>query len=287
MRVNARVPQEYNRINLEPISGALGAIVHGVDMRELDDEMITELHQAWMDHKVLFFRNQELTSAQHVEYGKAFGELEIHPFTSNLEEQPEIIVLESTPENFVAAESWHSDVTFRECPPKGSVLVGRVLPPYGGDTAWADMQLAYERLPDGLKEQIEGLYAIHSYEKVFGANRTGHRHAVDEVVEKAKEQYPPQRHPIVRTHPETGIKSLFINRNFVTGIDGMTQDESRWLRHRLYEQVNRLEITCRFRWQPGSVAQWDNRCTQHYAIPDYGGFHRRMERVTMIGDRPR
>ena len=104
MRVNARVPQEYNRINLEPISGALGAIVHGVDMRELDDEIITELHQAWMDHKVLFFRNQELTSAQHVEYGKAFGELEIHPFTSNLEEQPEIIVLESTPENIVAAE---------------------------------------------------------------------------------------------------------------------------------------------------------------------------------------
>ena len=163
MRVNARVPQEYNRINLEPISGALGAIVHGVDMRELDDEIITELHQAWMDHKVLFFRNQELTSAQHVEYGKAFGELEIHPFTSNLEEQPEIIVLESTPENFVAAESWHSDVTFRECPPKGSVLVGRVLPPYGGDTAWADMQLAYERLSDDLKEQIEGLArSIHT-----------------------------------------------------------------------------------------------------------------------------
>ncbi|MGA0217810.1 MAG: TauD/TfdA dioxygenase family protein [Ilumatobacteraceae bacterium] len=287
MRVDVVQPRDYNRIKVEPISGALGAEVSGVDMRDLDDELVAELRQAWMDHLVIFFRDQELTPQQHVEYGRAFGEVEIHPFTDNLDGQPEVIVLESSPEKFVAAESWHSDVTFRECPPMGSVLLGRVIPPFGGDTAWANMYLAYERLPDDLKEQIEGLKAIHSYAKVFGKQGKALRETSNAALESAEEQYPPQHHPIVRTHPETGKKSLFINRNFVTGIEGMTSDESRELRHRLYEQVDRLEITCRFRWQEGSVAQWDNRCTQHYAIPDYGGFHRRMERVTMIGDRPR
>jgi len=287
MRVGVLQPRDYNRIKVEPISGALGAEITGVDMRDLDDELVAELRQAWMDHLVIFFRDQDLTPQQHVEYGRAFGEVEIHPFTDNLEGQPEVIVLESSPEKFVAAESWHSDVTFRECPPMGSVLLGRVIPPYGGDTAWANMYLAYERLPDDLKEQIEGLNAIHSYAKVFGKQGRALRGTSDVALDSAEEQYPPQHHPIIRTHPETGKKSLFINRNFVTGIEGMTQDESRELRHRLYEQVNRLEITCRFRWQAGSVAQWDNRCTQHYAVPDYGGFRRRMERVTMIGDRPR
>ena len=163
----------------------------------------------------------------------------------------------SPPENFVAAESWHSDVTFHECRQRAQCRRAG-LPPYGGDTAWQICN-SHERLPDGLKEQIEGLYAIHSYEKVFGANRTGHRHAVDEVVEKAKEQYPPAA-PDRSNAPETGIKSLFINRNFVTGIDGMTQDESVGLPPAVRAGES-TEITCRFRWQPGSVAQWDNRCS--------------------------
>ena len=229
---------------------------------------------------MLFFRDQDLTHAQHVAYGRALGELEIHPFVKSVEDHPEIIVLHSTPEKFSAAEQWHSDVTFRECPPLGSVLLGRVIPAYGGDTCWADMELAYERLPDDVKEQIDGRYAIHSYVKAFGKTMSEEQRA------EAAEEFPDQKHPIVRTHPVTGAKSLYVNRIFTLTIDGMTPDESRPLRRRLYEQATTPEFQCRFRWRQNSIAQWDNRCTQHYAVPDHGGATRRVERVTLLGDRP-
>ena len=157
MRVTATDVACYNRISVTPVTGSIGAEVENVDLREIDDEIITELHDAWMDHKVLFFRNQELTHAQHVAYGKSFGELEIHPFSPQADGYPEILVLESTPEKFQAAESWHSDVTFRERPPNGSILLARIVPQWGGDTVWANMELAYERLPDDVKELIEDL----------------------------------------------------------------------------------------------------------------------------------
>ena len=280
MRVTSTTVGDYDRIKVEPITGSIGAEVGGVDLREIDDELIAELHDAWMAHKVLFFRDQDLTQEQHIAYGAAFGELEIHPFTDNHAGHPEIIVLESTPEKFSAAEIWHSDVTFRECPPLGSILYGRIIPPYGGDTCWANMELAYEMLPDDIKEQIDGQVAIHSFIKTFGRSMTAEEQA------KVREEYPDQKHPIVRTHPVTGAKSLFVNRNFTMGIDGMTADESRPLRRLLCAQAHIPEVQCRFRWKPGSIAQWDNRCTQHYAVPDHGGHHRRVERVTLLGDRP-
>jgi taurine dioxygenase len=280
MRVDATTVGDYERIRVEPLTGTIGAEIGGVDLREVDDEALAELQRAWLDHKVLFFRDQDLTPAQHVAYAARFGELEVHPFTNNLTDQPEIIVLESTPEKFQAAELWHSDVTFRECPPLGSILLGRIVPPYGGDTCWADMELAYELLPDDLKAEIEDRVAIHSFVKAFGRNMNEAERA------KAQQDYPDQKHPIVRTHPETGRKALFVNRGFTIDIDGMSRDESRPLRHRLYAQAEIPEVQCRFRWRPNSIAQWDNRCTQHYAVPDHGGFHRRMERVTLIGDRP-
>ena len=280
MRVTATDVACYNRISVTPVTGSIGAEVENVDLREIDDEIITELHDAWMDHKVLFFRNQELTHAQHVTYGKSFGELEIHPFSPQADGYPEILVLESTPEKFQAAESWHSDVTFRERPPNGSILLARIVPQWGGDTVWANMDLAYERLPDDVKELIEGRYAIHSYVKAFGRTMS------DEQRSKALEQFPEQKHPIVRTHPVTGKKGLFINRVFTLTIDGMTPDESRPLRRQLFEQATLPELQVRFRWQAGSMAQWDNRVTQHYAVPDHGGHRRRMERVTLAGERP-
>ncbi len=280
MRIDAVDVGDYERIRVEPVTGSIGAEISGVDLREVDEETQAELHQAWMDHKVLFFRDQELTNAQHVAYGRLFGELEIHPFVDNIADQPEIIVLESTPERFSAAEAWHSDVTFRECPPLGSILYGRIIPPYGGDTCWANMELAYELLPDELKEEIDGRYAVHSYVKAFGRGMS------EEEQAQARETYPDQKHPLVRTHPVTGRKSLFMARNFMLTIDGMTPEESRPLRYRLYEQSTIPEIQVRFRWRPNSIAQWDNRCTQHYAVPDHGGQQRRVERVTMIGDRP-
>lgn len=280
MRITSTTIGDYDRITVEPLTGSIGAEIGNVDLRVLDGDMIAEIQRAWIDHKVLFFRDQDLTQEQHVAYGRALGELEVHPFSPNVPDHPEILVLESTPESFQAAEVWHSDVTFRESPPLGSILFGRTIPPYGGDTCWANMELAYELLPDDLKEQIQDRVAIHSYSKTFGRNMS------DEERAKAQEEFPDQKHPIVRTHPVTGAKSLYVNRAFTVGIDGMTQDESRELRHRLYEQSRIPEIQCRFRWRPNSIAQWDNRCTQHYAVPDHGGSHRRMERVTLLGDRP-
>jgi len=280
MRIDAVRSKEYNRIRVEPVSGSIGAEVVDIDLRELDDEIVDEIADAWLQHKVLFFRDQQLNHAQHVAYGQALGELEVHPFVESIDGHPEIIVLESTPERFSAAEYWHSDVTFRECPPLGSILYGRVIPDYGGDTCWANMELAYDMLSDDVKAQIDGRYAVHSYVKSFGANKND--------AEKAAllEKYPDQKHPVVRTHPVTGAKSLFVNRVFTLTIDGMTPDESRDLRQQLFAQARIPEIQCRFRWRPNSIAQWDNRCTQHYAVPDHGGFRRRVERVTLAGDRP-
>jgi len=280
MRVSATAIKDYDRIRVEPITGSIGAEIPGVDLRDLDDQLIAELHHAWMAHKVLFFRDQDLTQEQHIAYGRAFGELEVHPFTRNASEHPEIIVLESTPDNFQSAEVWHSDVTFREAPPLGSILYGRIIPPYGGDTCFANMELAYDMLPEEVKEQIQDRVAIHSFVKTFGRTMTAEEQA------NVREEYPDQKHPIVRTHPVTGAKSLFINRNFTIGIDGMTAEESRPLRRLLCAQAHIPEVQCRFRWRPGSIAQWDNRCTQHYAVPDHGGHHRRVERVTLLGDRP-
>ena len=280
MRITATEVASYNRISVTPMTGSIGAEVDQVDLRDLDDEIISEIHDAWMKHKVLFFREQDLTQAQHVAYGKAFGELEIHPFSAQADEHAEILVLESTPEKFQAAQTWHSDVTFRECPPDGSVLLGRVVPEWGGDTVWANMELAYEWLPDDAKAQIEGRYAVHSYVKAFGGAMT------DEQRSRALEEFPEQKHPIVRTHPVTGKKGLFINRVFTLTIDGMTPEESRPLRRRLFEQAALPELQVRFRWRAGSLAQWDNRITQHYAVPDHGGQNRRMERVTLVGERP-
>ncbi len=280
MRVEATAVADYNRIRVEPLTGSIGAEISGVDLRDFDDEIIAELSQAWLDHKVLFFRDQDLTHEQHLAYGRALGELEIHPFSDHVDDYPEILVIDSTPDKFVAAEVWHSDVTFRECPPLGSILLGRIMPPYGGDTCFANMELAYDLLPDDLKEEIDGLYAVHSYAKSFGRGMS------EKELAETQEKFPDQKHPLVRTHPVTGNKGLFMARNFMLTIDGMTPDESRQLRYRLYEQSTIPEIQVRFRWRPNSIAQWDNRCTQHYAVPDHGGQKRRVERVTMIGDRP-
>ncbi len=280
MRVDSVVAKEYNRITVAPLTGSIGAEIRGVDLRDADDEVIAEIQDAWLQHKVLFFRNQNLTQAQHVAYGRRLGQLEIHPFVRSVEAHPEIIVLESTPEKFSAAEFWHSDVTFRPDPPLGSVLFGRCIPEHGGDTLWANMELAYEGLTDEIKEQIDGCRAIHSYLKTFGKTMS------PEQREKAEAEHPDQSHPIVRTHPVTGAKSLFVNRPFTLTIEDMERAEARALLEKLWHQAEIPEFQCRFRWQPNSIAQWDNRCTQHYAVPDYGGHSRRVERVTLIGTRP-
>ena len=280
MRVDATRVGDYHRIRVRPVTGTIGAEVDEVDLRDLDDETVAELHDAWMQHKVLFFHGQELSRSDHVEYVRNFGELEVHPFAPHVDGHPEMLVLNSTPESFQAAETWHSDVTFRECPPTGSVLRGRVVPEWGGDTCFANMELAYELLTDEVKAEIEGAYAVHSYMKAFGRSMSEEKRA------EAQQQFPDQKHPVVRTHPVTGAKALFVNQIFTLRIDGIDPQRSRSLLWDLYAQAKLPEVQCRFRWREGSIAQWDNRCTQHYAVPDHGGTHRRMERVTLVGDEP-
>lgn len=280
MFVRATSVASYDRIRVEPVTGSIGAEVSGVDLRDLDEDAAAELRDAWLAHKVLFFRDQPMTRAEHVAYGRRFGELELHPFIPFPEGYPEIVLLESTPERQAAAEIWHSDVTWRVEPSLGSILYGRRIPPYGGDTVWADMELAHDLLDDETKALIDGRTAAHSFVKTFARRKSA------EEVASLLEQYPEAHHPIVRTHPETGRHCLYVNRNFTERIDDMDPAESDALLQRLYRQAEIPQVQCRFRWREGSIAQWDNRCTQHYAVPDYGGFSRLVERVTICGDKP-
>ena len=271
---------DYQHIQVLPLTASIGAEVHGADLRSVDDDTFAELHDAWMQWKVLFFRDQHLSYGEHVAFGQRFGDLEIHPFLRNVPEQPEIIVFESTAEKPNAAEAWHTDVTFRECPPMGSALRGRVIPDVGGDTLWANMELAYERLPDKVKDAIAGRKAVHSYSKVFARDATGARKT------EIATELPDVLHPIVRTHPVTGREVLFISKPFTLRIDDMEAEASERLLEQLYEQAKVPQFQCRFRWRADSIALWDNRCTQHYAVPDFFPHHRQMERVTIIGDKP-
>lgn len=271
----------YGPIELAPVAGFLGAeVVSGAHIGTLDPEVFAHLHQAWLDWKVLFFRNQhEVTTPDHIAFTRQFGGLEIHPFLPD-NGYPEIVVLDTAGEAPARAEIWHTDVSFRECPPDGSVLRGCIIPPYGGDTVWADMERAYELLDDATKELIENRTATHSLRRTFGR-----RLSETELSEKLAE-FPDQHHPIVRVHPDTGRRSLYVNRPFVTQIDDMEPDDSDRLLQQLLRFAENPTIQCRFRWQPGSFAMWDNRSTQHFASQDYGDEHRRMERVTLLGSKP-
>ena len=277
-----------NRIEVRPIAGAIGAEIHGIDLADSpSDEQFDTVRRAFLDHQVIFFRDQALDPDSHKELGRRFGELNIHGYYKSLPGHPEILPVLKEPE---ATENiggvWHSDVTYLPEPALGSILYALEVPAAGGDTMFASQYHAYEALSDGMKEMLEGLRAIHSSDlftnkarrDAANATRTTKLAEIDETVESS--------HPVVRTHPETGRKCLFVNGAFTRRIDGWTVEESRPLLDYLYRQAARPEFTCRFRWRQGSIAFWDNRCTQHYALNDYQGYRRTMHRVTLEGDRP-
>jgi len=276
---------------LERITGTLGAEVQGVDLGgKLSDELIRQLTAALVEHKVLVFRDQPITTFQHIALAKRFGPLEIHPFTqpssgfANSDERPEVIRIESTADRPSAAATWHSDVTFRQTPSLASILRCRVAPAYGGDTVWADMEAAYNGLDETTREWISGLTAIHDWE-AFRKNmrRSGvPQERIDELVR----EHPPAEHPVVRTHPVSGRKILYVNLTFTAAIKGLPNDESQALLRRLSAQAHRPEYQMRLRWRPDTIAMWDNRSTQHYGVGDFHPQHRLMERVTVAGDRP-
>ncbi|MDF1722390.1 MAG: taurine dioxygenase [Minwuia sp.] len=279
----------YERIEVKPIAGALGAEISGVSMAEpMGNQVFQEVHDALMAHQVIFFRDQNVTPAEHVAFARQFGTLHIHPYAPSLEGHPEVLILKSSRENRSSASAWHSDVTFQEEPPLGSILLARQVPENGGDTMWANMYLAYEALSASMKRYLEGMTALNSpgkaafekaYDKEISDGDKG-------GIRAERSSLAPVAHPVVRTHPVTGRKALYVNSIFTQKLEGVSSMESKAVLGYLFDHLKRPEFTCRFRWEKGSVAFWDNRCTQHYAIADYGDATREMHRVTVNGDKP-
>ena len=274
-------------LEIHPIAGALGAELHGVDLSvDLSDATVAAIRQALLDHLVIFFRDQELPPDRFAAFAKRFGQPVEYPFVKGIEGFPEIIAvakLEHEKSNFGGI--WHSDTTYLETPPMGSMLLAREVPPYGGDTLFANQYLAYEALSDGLKATLDGAVGISTSAKA-DVSRTREDRIKSDGTEAAKQPLS-AAHPAVRTHPETGRKALYVNTAHTSRFEDMTEEESAPILNYLFQHQIRPEFTCRFRWAPGSVAFWDNRCAQHNPINDYHGFRRIMHRITLAGDTPR
>ena len=278
---------QQGTIQVRRLAGALGAEVSGVDLRgPLADEQAAELRRAWLEHLVIFFRDQPLTPAQYMAFAQRFGEPVEYPMVKGIEGFPRIIEvkkLEHERVNFGGI--WHSDTTYLERPPMASMLLAREIPPWGGDTLFANMYLAYETLSDGMKRVLDGLKAVNSSTKA-DASKTREDRIKTDGREGARSDFVAE-HPVVRTHPETGRKALYVNLGHTVRFAGMTEEESAPILSYLFQHQVRPEFTCRFVWQPGSIALWDNRCAQHNPINDYHGYRRVMHRITLAGDVPR
>jgi taurine dioxygenase len=269
-----------------PVAGALGAEVAGVDLSaDLDEETVTALRQAWLEHLVLFFRDQDLPPARFLAFARRFGEPIEYPFVKGLDDFPEIIpVLKLETERVNFGGIWHSDTAYLDVPPMASMLVARPGPPAAGDTEFANMYRAYETLSKGMRRLLDGLVAVNS-SAAADVSRTREDRLKDSARADARKEYA-AAHPVVRVHPETGRRALYVNVAHTVRFEGMTEEESAPLLQYLYRHQVRPEFTCRFRWRPGSLAFWDNRCAQHNAINDYQGHRRLLHRITLAGDKP-
>ena len=275
-----------NGLHVQPLSGAVGAEISGVDLGAAGSNTIAEIRKIWLDHGVIFFRDQDLPPAKFLSVAKQFGDVIEYPFVKGLEGFPEIIPvvkLEHEKKNFGGI--WHTDTAYLEKPPMATMLVAREVPPYGGDTLFANMYLAYETLSDGMKRMLDGLIAINKSAKA-DVTRTREDRIRDSGKVEAKKEYVSE-HPVVRTHPETGRKALYGNVGHTAHFKDMTEEESAPLLNYLFQHQTKPEFTCRFSWKVGSVAFWDNRCVLHNPVNDYHGFKRVMHRVTLAGDAPR
>jgi taurine dioxygenase len=269
------------RLDVQPLTGALGAEIAGVDLgADLDDATVKEIRQALLDHCVIFFRDQDFDAEQHKRLARRFGEIFVHPNYAGLQDDNEIVMIRREPgDTRVVGEDWHTDTTMMPKPPMGAILYAIEVPPYGGDTLFANQYLAYETLSDGMKRLIGGLRATHSDRLVAGPQSRASVGRTTKARHDDTWRETVSTHPIVTTHPETGRPVLFVNVSYTVGIEGMTDEESRPLLHFLMEHGNRPEFTCRFRWTKGAVAFWDNRCVKHLAVNDAGPFRRLMRRV--------
>jgi taurine dioxygenase len=270
---------------VERLGARLGAEIHGLDLKQgMDAETLRAFEAALIEHKVVVLRDQHLTTGQHVAISRLFGDLEIHPMRPQ-GEYPEILVLDNHKDNPVlSTDVWHSDTTFRRNPTKYTILRCQIMPKVGGDTLWADMEAAYDGLSDVFKRMIVGLLAVHDF-KNFRLLYTNS--AEDQAkLRKMEELFPNPSHPVVRTHPVTGGRSIYVNPQFTLHIEGMKAAESRAILDVLFAQAQVPEYQFRLRWTPGAIVFWDNRSTQHYAANDYYPERRRMERTAVVGDIP-
>ncbi|WP_407286510.1 TauD/TfdA dioxygenase family protein [Streptomyces sp. BP-8] len=285
-RVLRRTPDDwedrpYERFEVVPQAATIGAEIHGLDLsRPLSEALRTELNRALLEWKVLFFRGQHLSSAAQREFAANWGELETNPLLAQGDSK-DVVRFDKAAAGALTFENvWHTDVTFRERPALGAVLQLREVPPAGGDTMWADMAAAYDNLPSKIRTRINFARAVHDYLPGFA------RFYSEAQLAPFQAEFPPVEHPVVRRHPETGRRMLFVNASFTTRIVGLAEAESDRLLRMLFQQAHVPEFQVRWRWRAGDIAFWDNRATQHYAVNDYGAHRRLAERVAIAGDRP-
>ena len=272
---------EWKHFQVKRLSPCLGAELIGIDLRKpLDGDTLSEVRNALLKYRVIFFRDQDLSAEQHLAFASAFGELEEHPFIPSDAPESEVIRFDKDEKVPGYENVWHSDVSWREVPSFGSVLRAHIVPEIGGDTLFADMIAAYECLSDEIKASIDGRMAVNDFTQSFG------RLLGPEDLARQQAQYPAVEHPLVRTHTETGEKSLYANAAFTSHIVGMSQKESDLLLAQIFRESTVPEYQCRFKWEKNSIAFWDNRAVQHYAANDYWPQRRQMDRVTIIGERP-
>jgi taurine dioxygenase len=274
-------------IQITQLSTALGAQIDGIDLSQaITAEQQQLIAQALLKHQVLFFRNQPITPQQQASFARQFGDLHIHPIYPNIPEQPEVLVLDTAETDVRDNAIWHTDVTFLAQPAMGAVLAAKLLPDFGGDTLWASSSAAFEALSKPLQLLLDGLTATHDFTRSFPLVRFGNTPDALERYHDVQRKHPPLSHPVIRTHPLTGRKGLFVNEGFTTRINELEEHESTALLNFLFAHSTRPEFTVRWRWQANDIAFWDNRITQHYAVDDYRPNRRVMHRATIVGDTP-
>ncbi len=290
MSVTELPASQYRTITVSPIAGSLGAEIHGggapLDLATASDETIAEIRQAWLSHLVVFFRDQSLDGDQFLAFAKRIGTPARYPFVPGLDGYPEIIaVLKRAHETTNFGGIWHSDTAYLPDPPMATMLLAREIPPFGGDTLFANQYAAYEALSPAMRTMLDPLEAVNS-SALADVSKTREDRLRDLDGNDVAPQNYESIHPVVRTHPETGRKSLYVNIAHTARFDGMTEEESKPLLQFLFHHQVKAEFTCRFRWEVGSMAMWDNRCAQHNPINDYHGYQRLLHRITLQGDTP-